>query len=155
MPLVNDPRLRIRLDRALRHTRRQHAELAELERELQLSLGEDSGEAEVWLGRYGAGLQAHFALEEDLLFPILFGLGDEMHSRVHELVHQHDRLRTELSRLASESNAYIVAAGLAALRVQIAAHERLEESLASKALDELPHAQSETLTATPPDRCRS
>ncbi len=152
---MNDLRLRIRLDRALRHTRRQHAELAELERELQLALGQDAGDAEVWLGRYGAGLQAHFALEEDLLFPILIGLGDEMHSGVHELVHQHDRLRGELARLASESNAYVLAAGLAALRVQISAHERLEESLASKALDELPHTHAEALTASPPDRCRS
>lgn len=148
---MNEVALRIRLDRALRHAQRQHAELAELERELQRAVDRhESSEIGTWLARYSTGLQAHFELEEDMLFPILVRMGEDVCAGVRELVGQHDRLRGELSKLEAASNAYSVAAGLAALRVQVSAHERLEESLATDAL-----AQAEVLhndEATPPRR---
>ena len=136
---MTDVGLRIRLDRALRHTQRQHSELAELERELQQAVDQDDeAEIQVWLERYASGLQAHFVLEEEMLFPILIRVDGELDSNVRKLLDQHDRLRGDLSKLAAESNAYSVASGLAALKVEMAAHARLEEGLAIDALGELP-----------------
>ena len=132
---MNDVGIRVRLERALRHAQRQHVELAELERELQQAIDRhESSGIDTWLARYSSGLQAHFVLEEDVLFPILMRMGDDMSSGVRELVGQHRRLCGDLSKLEATSNAYDVAAGLAALRVQVSAHERLEESLATDAL---------------------
>jgi len=135
---VTEAGVRIRLDRALRHTQRQHAELAQLERELQRAIDRDDSDAiDRWLSRYSSGLLAHFVLEEDVLFPILGQLGPDADSGVVELVDQHEDMRNELSSLSAASNAYTVAAGLAALRVHVAAHESLEERLATDALSSL------------------
>ncbi len=145
---MNDVGFRVRLDRALRHAQRQHTELAALERELQQAIDRDESEQiDTWLARYSSGLQAHFLLEEDVLFPILMRLGDDMCAGVRKLVDQHERLRDDLSKLEATSNAYDVAAGLAALRVQVSAHERLEEGLAVDAL-----ARADTHQDAPPTR---
>jgi iron-sulfur cluster repair protein YtfE (RIC family) len=138
----------VRLERALRHAQRQHVELAELERELQQAIDRhESNEIDTWFARYSSGLVAHFVLEEDVLFPILLQMGEDMRTGVRELMVQHRRLRDDLAKLEATSNAYDVAAGLAALRVQVAAHESLEEGLATDAL-----ARAETHPDGPPPR---
>ena len=145
---MNDIGLRVRLERALRHAQRQHVELAELERELQRAIDRhESNEIDTWLARYGSGLLAHFVLEEDVLFPILLQMGEDMRNGVRELMVQHRRLRGDLAKLEATSNAYDVAAGLAALRVQVSAHESLEEGLATDAL-----ARAEMQADAPPPR---
>lgn len=127
---MNRAGLRKRVDRALRQVQRQHRELAQLEAELRTAVDRHDGDAiAMWLARYRTGLDAHFSIEEEHLFPALGLMDANARSEVRELCEQHLRLRDDLSGLESTSNAYAIASGLAALHVRISDHERKEESL--------------------------
>ena len=128
--------------------RRQHDELSELETELASAVAEaDVDRVWLWLGRYAEALEAHFDLEEQMLFPLLAGFGGSLRDGVSRLVHQHQRLQNDVDELTRQSNAYDLASGLAALRVEMAAHERLEETLAVMASAAVPAGEADAAEA--------
>lgn len=94
--------LRFRLRRAARHTAEQHRHLREILRDFDsaVAAGDRSWVAEVF-ALYRSALEAHFALEEDVLFPALHGLHPEHRAELEALADEHVELAAVLERLAA------------------------------------------------------
>jgi hemerythrin-like domain-containing protein len=136
---VNEIGLRHRLKRALRQIEAQHRHLRPIYAELVRSL--DSGGVEDmrrWIARYREALEAHFAVEEEVLFPALRGLRPASEPQLVELSDEHVSFAAELRGFEQQLErgyGHASAAGITALAAQLEAHERREEQLLGDLVD--------------------
>jgi hypothetical protein len=128
--------LRFRLRRAARQIAQQHQSIREILSSLERSLreGEPGRDAvHALFGRYREAVEAHFSLEEDVLFPALHGLHPSRSPELAGLEAEHGvfagRLAALAELLASASLAEF-GAGFERLAREMGAHETREERLA-------------------------
>ncbi len=133
----DQPRLRKRLSCQGTGIASQHRQLdlfvREVSRALRLCQWRDCETAV--FGLQGA-LNAHFAVEEQVVFPALLGLHSELADKVLALERDHERLREDVDRLALA----IVASDITTARrvleefdAALSAHERCEERILENA----------------------
>lgn len=125
--------LRHRLQRALRQIEGQHRHLRPIYAELEIAL-ESGGprDAREWLDRYREALDAHFRLEEEVLFPALQGLRPDAADPLAALCLEHGDFLAQLDDLANSletAYGHPSAARVATLGGALAQHERVEERL--------------------------
>jgi iron-sulfur cluster repair protein YtfE (RIC family) len=125
--------LRHRLRRALRQTAQQHQHLRTLHRRLDDAIGQGAVEAvRAAAERLHAALNAHFELEDSVIFPAVHGLEHGSAHDLNELAREHREYLRELERLRVELDAAGIAAfedAYRAFRSAIGNHEQREESL--------------------------
>jgi hemerythrin-like domain-containing protein len=130
--------LRHRLRRALRQMEEQHRNLRPIHAELSRALEHGAlSEIVAWLERYGKALDAHFSLEDELLFPALLGLDPGAEPELDSLSRDHGAFMAELHALQEELAAHFgrsAALRVASLRESLAEHESREEGLVSRIL---------------------
>lgn len=131
--------LRHRLRRALRQMEGQHRHLKPIYAELVRAVdGSAASEMREWLSRYREALAAHFALEEEVLFPALRGLHPQRVGDLDRLSDDHQRFQAKLLEI---EGALLTACGpdnasrIAAFRDSLEDHERREERLVVQLLD--------------------
>ena len=131
-----DSGLRFRLRRAARQIAQQHQSIREILASLERSLGEgERGRDAVraLFVRYREAVEAHFALEEDVLFPALHGLHPSRSPELEALEAEHGdfagRLGDLAERLASAALAEF-GGGFERFAREMVAHETREERLA-------------------------
>lgn len=125
--------LRWRLRRVARELAAQHDRLREIVSEINTALDASDVEriGEV-MARYGDALQAHFRLEENVVFPALHGADARTGEPVAELVNEHVSLFAEVEHLianAGDAGSADWRARFYELRRALALHESQEESL--------------------------
>jgi len=126
--------LRYRLRRTARKIAAQHQHLHAILVDFDVALAEGSRDrvAEVY-GRYRSALEAHFALEEEVLFPALHGLQPEHEPELDALSRDHEAFLTELAglgeRLADDRLDAFEGAFRDLVR-ELDLHERREEVIA-------------------------
>jgi hemerythrin superfamily protein len=120
---------RARIDRALRTMEGQHVRLHEFYVELdQALLRSETSAAKTWLTRLISALQAHFELEETIVFPALSELDPKASAVVARLQKQHRSVISELETLLEASHETLNDA-VPELRRNLASHESDEESI--------------------------
>ena len=128
--------LRHRLQHALRRTGEQHRQLREFHADVRQAVASaEPGDTRERFHRYRTALGAHFALEDDVLFPALHGLHPDRAPELERLGGEHAGLRDALGRLAAllDHDALApFAAGFESLCATLAAHEAQEETLVSR-----------------------
>lgn len=128
--------LRIRLKRSLQHTFSQHEKLHEIQAELDSAIEAANVDLVcVWTDRLRAALDAHFRLEQNVLFPMLLELTPESRATIYTLQAEHslfleelEALRPSAARIESDRRS------LLEIRKRLAAHESLEENIFSQGL---------------------
>jgi len=135
---ANEPGLRHRLRRTLRQIEEQHRALRPLFEELEGAF-EHAELASIleWLERYRNALEAHFTLEEDVLFPGLQGLDPAAESEIVALGCDHGRHLDVLADLDSRLRGSFgrpEAELLRSLSDGLQAHERREIALVERIL---------------------
>ncbi len=131
---------RARLHRALRTMEGQHDRLHEIHREIDRHLGRGNGvEIEAWLRRLVSALEAHFELEEQVVFPVVVELDPAASGAVGELSAEH---HTVLARIQAiiRSSEQTLRASLPEIRERLAAHEAAEERAVQRALGDAAQA---------------
>ena len=129
---VMETGLRHRLQRAARQIDSQHQQMTRLYGQLERAL--EDGELERirdWLRRYREAQEAHFALEDQIVFPALLGYRPAWQARLSQLLVEHERFRAELREIEEqlERGSDDPAPRIAALARALAEHERHEVSL--------------------------
>jgi hypothetical protein len=88
--------------------------------------------------RYREALEAHFDLEDEVVFPAILGYRPTWQARLSQLLLEHERFRSELreiheglERAFGDSSARRIAA----LKEALAEHERAEERLVGSVLE--------------------
>jgi hemerythrin-like domain-containing protein len=95
--------LRFRLRRAARQIAQQHQSIREILASLERSLGEGERARDGVRGlfaRYREAVEAHFAMEEDVLFPALHGLHPSRSAELEALEAEHGEFGARLGGLA-------------------------------------------------------
>ncbi|HXK23433.1 MAG TPA: hemerythrin domain-containing protein [Myxococcota bacterium] len=129
MPDALETGLRHRLRRAVRRSESQHVQLRALLAEIADALGAGARAVPVGsLARLRDALQAHFELEDQMLFPAVHGLRPGAGGSIETLCHEHAQF---LSELGDALGAVSGCDGDAFLRLRAALgdHERREEQL--------------------------
>lgn len=130
--------LRHRLRRALRQMEDQHRHLRPIHAELARSLEHDAlPEIVSWMERYRKALEAHFSVEDELLFPAVAGLDPGTEAALTELSREHGVFVEQLLALESELSVHFgrpAALRVESLRELLADHEAREERLVSGVL---------------------
>lgn len=130
-----DTGLRFRLRRAARQIGQQHQHLREVLASLQRSLGDGAPPDAMrdQLDRYREALDAHFSLENDVLFPALHGLRPEHTGELEVLEAEHVDFSARLGRMGELLRGALraeVGAALDGFARDMAAHDVREERLA-------------------------
>ncbi len=131
--------LRHRLRRALRQMEGQHRHLKPIYAELVRAVdGRGASEMQEWLLRYREALEAHFALEEEVLFPALRGLHPQREGDLDRLSEDHQRFQgqlLEIERGLRTAYGHESASRIEAFRESLEEHEKREERLVVQLLD--------------------
>ncbi len=93
-------------------------------------------DCETAMFRLQGALNAHFAVEEQVVFPALLGLHSELADKVLALERDHERLREDVDRLALAIVASDITTARRALEefdAALSAHERSEERILENA----------------------
>jgi len=127
--------LRHRLRRALRQTAQQHVHLRSLHARLDDALERGAVDAvRVAAEKLHTALQAHFELEDAVIFPAFHGLAQRSAQDLNALAREHRRYLAELERLRTQLDVAALATFAGDYRSFSAAvgdHERREEALLS------------------------
>ncbi len=133
----DQPGLRIRLARQGTGIASQHRQLDVFVRDVSQALRPGQRrECETAMFRLQGALNAHFAVEEQVVFPALHGLHSELADRILALERDHERLREDVDRLALAIVASDIITAQGALQefdAALSAHERLEERILENA----------------------
>ncbi len=129
----DQPGLRMRLARQGTGIATQHRQLDVFVREVSQALCRvQRRDCETAVYRLQGALNAHFAVEEQVVFPALHGLNSELADRILALERDHERLREDVDRLALA----IVTSDITTARrvlqefdAALSAHERSEERI--------------------------
>ena len=129
---VMETGLRHRLQRAARQIVSQHQQMKWLYGQLERAL--EDGQLDFirdWVQRYREALEAHFTLEDEVVFPALLGYRPAWQARLSQLVLEHERFRVELREIEEqlEQGSADLAPRVAALARALAEHEHHEVSL--------------------------
>jgi len=134
--LSDDKGLRMRMRGEERRISSQHKQLGDLFDRVRASM--DGGGPRVAANDFllfSTALEAHMAVEEDIYFPALHGLRDDVGDELVELVSEHVRIRGGLSRvqkrLSGESRVDAQQA-LDDLASLVGRHEKQEEDLLAR-----------------------
>ena len=131
--------LRHRLRRALRQMEGQHRHLKPIYAELVRAVdGRGVAEMQEWVLRYRVALEAHFALEEEVLFPALRGLHPQREADLDRLSEDHQQFQgqlLEIERGLGTAYGHDSASRIAALSTSLEEHEQREERLVFQLLD--------------------
>jgi hypothetical protein len=127
--------LRLRIRRAAREIASQHDQLREIAGEISdaLDLGDTAGAASI-ATQFRDALDAHFALEEDVVFPALHGSDPRSGNQIESLLSDHVAISAELRRLIDTSGEVDTVDWRACfyeLRRSILVHEAREEGVVS------------------------
>lgn len=132
--------LRHRLRRALRQMEGQHRHLKPIFAELVRAVGgRGASEIEEWVLRYRVALEAHFALEEEVLFPALRGLHPQRVGDLDRLSDDHQRFQgqlLEIERGLRSAQGHDSASRIREFRDLLEEHEQREERLVVQLLDD-------------------
>lgn len=130
--------LRLRLRRALRQMESQHQRLRPLYQELARALEyQDLAGIRRQLDQYRNALDAHFSLEDEVLFPALQGLEPGCTSELVDLSREHGRFIDALAEVQAMLSAQFgrpVAERIEGLQTDLATHERREEAVLAKVI---------------------
>ena len=133
----DEPGLRKRLARQGTGIASQHRQLdlfvREVSRALRLCQWRD---CETAVFRLQGALNAHFAVEEQVVFPALHGLHSELADKLLALERDHERLREDVDRLALAivtSDITTARRALEEFDAALNAHERSEERILENA----------------------
>ncbi len=111
----------------------QHRQLDVFVREVSQALRRGQRrDCETAVFRLQGALNAHFAVEEQIVFPALHGLRPELADEVRALERDHERLRENMSRLALAIVSSDISTAQRALEefdAALSAHERSEERI--------------------------
>jgi hypothetical protein len=135
--------LRFRLRRAARQIAQQHQSIREILASLERSLGQgEPGRDAVHalFARYREAVEAHFALEEDVLFPALHGLHPSRSPELDGLEAEHGDFASRLVALAevlAGASLAEFAGGFEGFAQEMRAHETREERLAHALADRI------------------
>lgn len=131
--------LRHRLQRAARQIESQHQRMRPIYAELEKALEHGSiSSVREWLQRYREALEAHFELEDEVVFPAIVGYRPAWQGRLSQLLLEHERFRVELREIdegLEHAFGESSARRIAALKDALADHERQEESLVGSVLE--------------------
>ena len=129
----NQQGLRKRLARQGTGIASQHRQLDAFIREVSQALQRGQRrDCETAVFRLQGALNAHFTVEEQIIFPALHGLHSELADKVWVLQCDHERLREHMDRLALAIVASDIATMQRALEefdTALSAHERIEEHI--------------------------
>ncbi len=133
----DQPGLRIRLARQGTGIAVQHRQLDVFVREVSQALRRGQRrDCETAVFRLQGALNAHFAVEEQKIFPALHGLHFELADKILALERDHERLRKDVERLALAIVASDITTARRALEefdAALSAHERSEERILENA----------------------
>jgi hemerythrin-like domain-containing protein len=134
--LSDDRGLRMRMRSEERRISSQHKQLGDLyERVLASVAGGSPRKAIGDFLLFATALEAHMSVEEEIYFPALHGLRNDVGAELVELVTEHQQIRASLppiqERLAADDRALALAA-LDALADRVERHEQVEESLLAR-----------------------
>ena len=119
-----------RLRRAVRQIGEQHRHLRQLDAEFDRAVRESALDAlSTWLERYAEALRAHFALEEEVIFPALHGLDTARATAISRLELDHGHLLETLDLMRGPDGPERLPVELPRLRERLRDHERREEEL--------------------------
>ena len=128
-----DTGLKFRMQRAEHQMRAQHRHLNPFFEEIESALARrDRGPLQGCLERLTEALEAHFDLEDDVLFPALHGLSPDSESEIRQLSRDHSALLDELEKLFDSLRGKELEAfeeGLRHFRSNLRSHEEREEQL--------------------------
>ncbi len=133
----DQPGLRIQLARQGTGIASQHRQLDVFVREVSQALRRaQRRDCETAVFRLQGALNAHFAVEEQVIFPALHGLHFELADKILALERDHERLRKDVDRLALAIVASDITTARRALEefdAALSAHERSEERILENA----------------------
>jgi iron-sulfur cluster repair protein YtfE (RIC family) len=133
----NQPGLRIRLARQGTGIASQHRQLDAFVREVsQALLRGQRRDCETAVFQLQGALNAHFSVEEKVVFPALHGLHSELGDELLALERDHERLREDVDRLALAIVASDMTTAQKALKEfaeALGAHESAEELILENA----------------------
>ncbi len=133
----DQPGLRIRLARQGTGIATQHRQLDVFVRKVSQALREGQRrDCETAMFRLQGALNAHFAVEEKIVFPALYGLHSELADKLRALERDHERLREDVDRLALAivvSDITTARKALEEFDAALSAHERSEERILENA----------------------
>ena len=131
------PRLPKRLTRQRTGIASQHRQLEAFVREVSQALRRGHRrDCETAVFRLQGALNAHFAVEEQIVFPSLHGFHTELADKVLALEREHERLREHVERLALAivvSDITTARRALEEFDAALSAHERAEERILESA----------------------
>ncbi len=134
---ADHPGLRIRLARQGTGITSQHRQLDAFVREVSQALRRGQRrDCETAVFQLQGALNAHFAVEEKVVFPALHGLHSELGDKLKALERDHERLREDVDRLALAIVASDMTTAQKALEefgAALRAHERAEERILENA----------------------
>ncbi len=126
----NTAGIRSRLQRAVGQIEAQHERLAPIFNDLSRALARGAAlDAQTAVFELKGAMQAHFLLEEQILFPALRGLYPERLRELDSLEEDHERLRTALRATTAQilaSQLELAGETLASCMTSLVAHERRE-----------------------------
>ena len=129
----DQPGLRKRLARQGAGIASQHRQLDVFVREVSQALERGQRrDCETAVFRLQGALNAHFAVEERVIFPALHGLHPELADQILALVRDHERLHEDVDQLALAIVASDITEAQRALEefdAALTAHERVEERI--------------------------
>jgi len=134
--LSDDKGLRMRMRGEERRISSQHKQLGDLFDRVLASM--DGGGPRMAVNDFllfSTALEAHMAVEEDIYFPALHGLRDDVGGELVELVSEHARIRGGISRVQkrlSGGNRVDAQQALDALASLVGRHEKQEEDLLAR-----------------------
>jgi hypothetical protein len=134
--LSDDKGLRMRMRGEERRISSQHKQLGDLFDRVLASM--DGGRPRLAVNDFllfSTALEAHMAVEEDIYFPALHGLRDDVGGELVELVSEHVRIRGELSRVQKRlngGNRVAAQQALDDLASLVGRHEKQEEGLLAR-----------------------
>ena len=132
----DEPGLRIRLARQGTGIASQHRQLDVFVRDVSQALRRQRRDRETAVFRLQGALNAHFAVEAQVVFPALHGLHSELADKVRALTCDHERLREDVNRLVLAivaSDITTVRRALEEFDAALSAHERSEERILENA----------------------
>jgi len=128
-----DAVLQLRVRRARRQIKNQHAHLHTLYESLAGAIGRaDVGTVREIGEQLLAALEAHFSLEDSVFFPAVHSLHPECRRDLNALIRDHERYRIQLTGMLGglgSNGLDAFAAGYRELTAAVADHERREERL--------------------------
>ena len=132
----DQPGLRMKLARQGTGIASQHRQLDVFVRDVSQALRRQRRDRETAVFRLQGALNAHFAVEEKIVFPALHGLHSELADKLRALERDHERLREDVDRLALAivvSDITTARKALEEFDAALSDHERSEERILENA----------------------